>query len=349
MNIEGLSLDQMRAALIVAESGSFSAAARRLERKQSALSYAVATLERQLGVTLFDRTDGQRPKPTEVGRLLLLEMEAVVRRADEIKKQAQAAAKGLESELSMVIEDLYPATELAGLLGGFAERFPTVQLRLTVESMGGVHERVLDGKAVLGISGGYLNLPTGLIADAVSHVTRIPVASARHPLAAQSAGAGPLPRGMLLDYIQIVVTDRSTITEGHDFSVYTGRTWRVSDSALKRDLLIAGLGWGYLSEQMIAEDLARGTLRPLRVEGLRDRNTVALLVVRRRDRVLGPSARWILSRLMQTEGGRIGEINAEIATETARSRAASNGSARQGADSAKASSAQGRWRSRKTT
>src|SRR3954463_6844216 len=86
LNIEGLSLDQMRAALMVAESGSFSAAARRLSRKQSALSYAVATLEDQLGVVLFDRVDGQRPKPTEVGRLLLLEMEAVVRRADEIKK-----------------------------------------------------------------------------------------------------------------------------------------------------------------------------------------------------------------------------------------------------------------------
>src|SRR4051794_15066127 len=167
----------MRAALIVAESGSFSAAARLLDRKQSTLSYAVATLERQLGVLLFDRTDGQRPKPTEIGRLLLLEMQAVVRRADEIRKQAQAAAKGLESELSIVIDDHYPATELADLLAGFAEHFPTVQLRLTVESMGAVHERVLDGKAVLGISGGYLELPPGIIADAVSRVTRIPVAS----------------------------------------------------------------------------------------------------------------------------------------------------------------------------
>ena len=312
MNIEGLSLDQMRAALIVAESGSFSAAARRLDRKQSALSYAVATLERQLGVALFDRTDGQRPKPTEVGRLLLLEMEAVVRRAEEIKKQAQAAAKGLESELSIVIEDLYPTTELTRLLSGFAERFPTVQLRLIVEPMGGVHERVLDGKATLGISGGYLSLPTDLIADSVAHITRIPVASPRHPLAAQNSSADPLPRGMLLDHIQIVVADRSKVTEGHDFSVYTGRTWRVSDSTLKRNLLIAGLGWGYLPEQMIAEDLARGTLRPLRVEGLRDKNTVAMLVVRRRDRVLGPSARWILSRLVTT-GGQIGSVDAGTA------------------------------------
>src|SRR5689334_3729676 len=194
VNIEGLSLDQMRAALIVAESGSFSGAARRLNRKQSTLSYAVTTLERQLGVALFDRTDGQRPKPTEVGRILLLEMEAVVRRADEIKKQAQATTSGLENELGITIDAAYPASDLAALLDGFAERFPTVQVRLTVESMGAVQERVLDGTSALGISGGYLGLPASLIADAVSRVTRLPVASPRHPLAAESPA--PLPRGM---------------------------------------------------------------------------------------------------------------------------------------------------------
>ena len=50
MNIESLSIDQMRAALAVAELGSFSGAARRFSRAQSAVSYAVMTLERQLGV-----------------------------------------------------------------------------------------------------------------------------------------------------------------------------------------------------------------------------------------------------------------------------------------------------------
>ena len=89
MNIDGLSLDQMRAALAVAECGTFSAAARRFNRAQSALSYAVTTLEKQLGVQLFDRTDGLAPRPTQTGRVLLREMEVVVRHADEIKEQAR--------------------------------------------------------------------------------------------------------------------------------------------------------------------------------------------------------------------------------------------------------------------
>src|SRR5258708_24824925 len=108
----------MRVAVVVAEIGSFSDAARHLGRKQSALSYAVATLEEQLGVSLFDRSDGRRPKPTEIGRILLREMEAVLRRVDEIKKQSQAAANGLEKELSITIDSLYPSDDLVALLGG---------------------------------------------------------------------------------------------------------------------------------------------------------------------------------------------------------------------------------------
>ena len=300
MQLSGLSLDQMRAALAVAETGSFSAAARRLNRKQSAVSYAVASLERQLGVLLFERADGQAPATTEVGRLLLGEMEAVVRRSDEIKNQAKAAAAGLENELAIVINSLYPVRAFAALLAGFSEQFPTVALRLDIESMSAVQKGVLDGKYALGIAGSLPHLPPGTIGDAISEVVRIPVASPRHPLVARADAGGPLPSRMLLDHIQIVVSDRSELTRGRDFTVYTGRTWRVADLSTKYELLAAGIGWGYMPEHLVAQDLASGALRQVQVEGLRERNTLAMLVIRRRDRVLGHGARWVLSRLMST-------------------------------------------------
>ena len=136
MNVEGLSLDHMRAALAVATAGSFSAAARILHRKQSAVSYAVAKLERQLGIALFDRSDGLRPIPTPVGMALLRQIEAVVRSAEDIRNRARAAAKGLETEIFLTIDLFYPASELTALLDGFAEKFPTVPLRIEIESTG---------------------------------------------------------------------------------------------------------------------------------------------------------------------------------------------------------------------
>jgi DNA-binding transcriptional LysR family regulator len=303
MRISGLSLDQMRAALAVAETGSFSAAARRLNRKQSAVSFAVASLERQLGVSLFARANGQPPATTEVGQLLLVEMEAVVRRSDEIRKQAKAAAAGLENELAIVIDSLYPVRTFAALLDGFAALFPTVALRIDIESMGAVQRSVLDERYTLGIAGSLPHLPPGLIGDAIGDVVRIPVASPRHPLAATDGEGVPMPSRMLLDHIQIAVSDRSELTRGRDFTVYTGRTWRVSDLSTKHELLLAGLGWGYMPEHLIAKDLASGALCEVQVEGLRERNRVAMLVMRRRDRALGPASRWVLARLMRPRGG----------------------------------------------
>jgi DNA-binding transcriptional LysR family regulator len=104
---------------------------------------------------------------------------------------------------------------------------------------------------------------------------------------------------MLLDSIQVVVADRSDLTAGRDFSVYAGQVWHVTELMLKRELLIAGLGWGYMPEHLVADDIKSDRLRILRVEGLRARNNVSLIVIRRRDRFLGPAATWVLAHLMK--------------------------------------------------
>jgi DNA-binding transcriptional LysR family regulator len=299
MNTESLSLDQMRAAVTVTEAESFSGAARRLNRKQSSVSYAVSNLERELGLLLFDRLDGQPPTPTPVGRVLLREMEAVLRNAEEIKNKARAVGHGIESEVSLAIDSFYPSGAFTTIMQDFAIAFPTVAVSIAVDSMGAVQKAVMDGKSDLGIAGSYPHLPAGLLGDAVTQITRVPVASPRHPLAALPQTGNEHPYRMLLDSIQIVVADRSDLTAGRDFSVYAGRVWHVTELMLKRELLVAGLGWGYLPEHLVAEDIRSDRLRILRVEGLRARNGVGLMVIRRRDRFLGPAAAWILERLMK--------------------------------------------------
>ena len=68
--LEAVTLDQLRVLITVAEEGSFSAAARKLKRVQSAISQAMANLEGQLGLLLWDRS-AKVPKLTEQGRAIL--------------------------------------------------------------------------------------------------------------------------------------------------------------------------------------------------------------------------------------------------------------------------------------
>src|SRR6202035_4937415 len=101
--LDGVSLDQLRSFLAAVDEGSFSAAARKLRRAQSAVSELVSTLEDQIGVTLFDRS-GRYPKLTPQGAVLLADARGIMAGVDFMKARAKGIAAGLEPELSVVVD-----------------------------------------------------------------------------------------------------------------------------------------------------------------------------------------------------------------------------------------------------
>ena len=294
MNIDNLSLDQLRVFVAVVEAGSFSAAARRFGRVQSAVSYTMGTLEQQLGVELFDR-GGYRPQLTAAGQVLLGEIREIVARADRLKSQAHAIAKGLEPEVALVADVMFPIDEIGRILKAFQQTFPTVSVRLTVEALGSVAELVANRACSLGILATLPGVPSGLTGHAMTGILTLPVISPDHPMAGI---AEPIPTLVLRDQVQIVLSDRSELTKGRDFGVLSAKTWRVSDLGAKLGLLREGLGWGTMPKHVIADDLAAGRLKVLRLEAIDAAgDTLPLSAIHRTDAVLGPAARWMLERL----------------------------------------------------
>src|SRR5689334_10139701 len=140
--LDGVSLDQLRTFLAAVEEGSFSAAARRLNRAQSAVSELVGNLEAQLGVSLFDRS-GRYPALTPEGRVLLADARAVVAGVDGLKARAKGMAAGIEPELSAVLDVFFPIAAITESAKEFRERFPRTPLRLYVEALGGAYQPIL--------------------------------------------------------------------------------------------------------------------------------------------------------------------------------------------------------------
>src|SRR5580658_9625779 len=105
--LDGVTLDQVRAFVVAADEGSFSDAARRLRRTQSVVSQTLANLEGQLGVKLFDRS-GRFPVLTDQGRALLAVARAVEGNMDLFKAHAKSLAGGLEPELSVAVDVMFP-------------------------------------------------------------------------------------------------------------------------------------------------------------------------------------------------------------------------------------------------
>ena len=106
-HVDSLTLDQIRIFLAVADTGSFSKAAKQLNRAQSAVTYGIQKLEAQFGIPLFDRT-AYRPALTEAGRTLLLRARRIAEETNAFRDAARSLASGLEAELTIVLDSMFP-------------------------------------------------------------------------------------------------------------------------------------------------------------------------------------------------------------------------------------------------
>jgi DNA-binding transcriptional LysR family regulator len=290
------SLDQLHVLLAVVDSGSFAAAARRLHRATSAISYQIDHLEEQLGIALFDRAGTRKPVLTEAGRALLADVRTVSRDIERLRARVRSLSSGLESEVSLAVDVMLPTSRLVDAAQAFQRSFPSVPLRLHVEALGAVTQRVLEGTACLGISG-PLDIDTGLTEQIdAGDVELVVVAASSHPL----ARLGIIEPGAARDHVQLVLTDRSPLTAGRDFGVLGRTTWRIADLGAKHALLLAGIGWGGMPREMVQADLDAGRLVPLALpesssHGLRYR----LHLVHRTDTPPGPATAWLIARFRQ--------------------------------------------------
>jgi DNA-binding transcriptional LysR family regulator len=294
--LDGISLDQLRTFLAAVEEGSFSAAARKLSRAQSAISDLIAGLEGQLGVSLFDRS-GRYPRLTPEGQVLLADARCVVAGVDGLKARAKGMATGLEAELSAVIDVFYPFAAIAEVAKEFRERFPRTPLRLYVDTLGGVYQPVLDGRASLGVVGSLPIQPPSLASERLPSVPFTMVAAREHPLAAI---AGAIPRAELARHVQLVITDRTELTNGREFGVLSPSTWRLGDLFAKHAFLLKGLGWGGMPLHTVADDIAAGRLVTLAIEEMPAEGlALPMAAVYPAASPPGPAGRWLIERLKQ--------------------------------------------------
>lgn len=296
--------DQLRIFLAVVDSGSFAGAGRRLGRAVSVISYGIANLEAQLGVLLFEREGTRRPKLTVAGQAVLAEARTIGQGMDGLRAKVKGLLEGLEAEVNLAVDVMLPVERLAGVLRRFTAEFPTVTLRLHVEALGAVTGLVLEGRANLGISGPLAAGIEGLDRRAAGTLALVPVAAPDHPLARMD----PIPPGAAREHIQLVLTDRSPLTEGRDFSVISPRTWRLGDLGAKHALLREGIGWGNMPLPMIANDLAAGALVRLALPE-QPGGSYGFTGIWRRDLPPGPAATWLLEQFVGPAGAGMAQVD----------------------------------------
>lgn len=290
--LDGVTLDQLRIFVAAVDEGSFSAAGRKLGRTQSVISQTIANLEGQLGVELFDRS-GRIPGLTADGKNLLTSARTIVRDVDFMKARAKGLSGGLESELSIVIDVMFPQEQLTSALKDFRQLFPDTTLHLHVEALGAVASMVLDGHCSMGILGSLPVLPPALERERLLGVPFVTVVGASSSLAIRN-------RLLTLDEVQaepqLVLSDRSSLTQGEDFGVQGQTIWRLGDLGAKHAFLRAGLGWGHMPHFLVEQDLKDGRLIRVEIDGPPP-GIMPMYAIYRTDVLPGPAARWLIEQL----------------------------------------------------
>jgi len=293
--LDGVSLDQLRTFIAVADEKSFSAAGRRLRRAQSVVSQTIANLEGQLGVKLFDR-NARLPVLTDNGRALLSDARAVVGDVDVLKARAKNLAGGFEAKLSVAVDATFPPALLTAAVAAFQREFPSTLLNFEVESSA-VVEPVFDGRCVLSLVSSWSRLRSNVVSESLLTVSAPTVVSPLHPLATFHA---PIPATVLATHIQLIHMDPADVSPNRVSAIQCARFWRLSHLGAKLAFLRAGLGYGALPLHVIEPDLASGALVQIILEDAPPEGfVIAMSAIYRTDNPPGPAGRWFIERLKQ--------------------------------------------------
>ncbi|MES2312280.1 MAG: LysR family transcriptional regulator [Pseudomonadota bacterium] len=256
--LDNVTINQLRSFVAVCDQGSFSGAARKLSRAQSAISHAIKALERAFDVELFDRNT-RKAQLTAAGRSLLPDARAVISRTEEMKTRAGSIVRAGAPQLSVAIDVYFPRAHLIDGLRTLQAEFPTAAINLRITTMQGGERLVLEKVCALAVT--IENVPE-VNPDAMERrwlceAKMVTVCAPSHPLA---SAPKPIPVDEFGRHVQIVVTDNQPEAEKTQQGVAGKRLWLVNDLGAKRDFLKAGLGWGHLPRHLIGEDLASGEL-----------------------------------------------------------------------------------------
>ena len=292
--LDGVSLDQLKTFIASVDEGSFSAAARKLHRAQSVISDLVSALEAQIGVQLFDRS-ARYPRLTPDGIALLADARGIVAGVDFMRARAKGLSSGLESELSVVVDMHFPLEKITNTANAFRKQFPGTPFRLFVEALGAVHQRVLDGSASVGVALGLPNVSPLLSSERLDEVAMVMVVARHHPLATFK---GIVPKAELAKHIQLVLSDKSNLSAGIEFTVISPSIWRFADLFAKQAFLLKGLGWGGMPAHTVERDIAEGKLVTILIDEVPPAGTIVpMAAVYLTASPPGPAGRWFIERL----------------------------------------------------
>ena len=276
-------LEQWAVLAAVVDEGGFAAAASRLNRSQSAISYSIARLQESLDLALLV-VEGRKSVLTPHGQTLLARGRLLVKELDTLEALARSLKQGWESELKLIVDAAFPRARLLDIVAELQSSCPGTQIQAADVVLSGAEQAILEGSGDLVVTS---RVPPGYLSDWLLDVNFVAAARADHPLLRLGR---ELTSDDLVRHVQAVVRDSGTSQPRDEGWLGSERRFTVSSMDASLATVLAGLAYAWLPEHLLDEPLRSGALRRLPLVSGASRK-VSLHMVLVHAEVVGPAAR----------------------------------------------------------
>lgn len=293
--VDALDPARLRLLVEVDRRGSISAAAEACRVSQPSATKQLKTLEAALGERLVER-NGRASQLTEAGQIVVGHATRVLDTLQGLEEELEALRGAETGTLALAASTTSGAYVMPSILQCFADRHPGVHVDISIGSSAWVAERIAKREFSLGIAG-EITFPAGVRAEPFLDDELVGIAApGRLKLRRGKAAPAELERWTLLvreaGSSTRAVADRYLARAG----CHPANRWELdSNEAIKRSVR-AGLGIGFVSKLVVADEIDRGELVDFRIEGTEPmRRSIHLLLPDDRDST--PSERAFIATL----------------------------------------------------
>ncbi|XGC80281.1 LysR family transcriptional regulator [Bdellovibrio bacteriovorus] len=278
-----MTLDQLQVLQTIVKLGSFRAASQELHRAQSAVSYAIRTLESELDFKLFTR-DQYRPQLTPQGRAFLKKADDLIFQLSELQETAEFLKRGHEPIIRLAVSALWPLPSLISALKEFKAKFPHTEIKIIHDVLSN-DEQLLEDHADIAL-GHIFNEQSLLVAEELFTVNMVAVCSADHPLAKFK---GKATTQELAKHPQIIMSSTVKSSNRSAAIINPDNVISVQDYLTKKEFLVAGLGWGRMPEHLVKEEIKKKSL----VTVINKPHVTTVHIARHSQKELGPCGKFL--------------------------------------------------------
>ncbi len=290
-----ITLEQWLTFKTVVDEGSYAKAAEVLNKSQSSVSYGMQQMAQHLASPVLEQ-QGRKAVITAAGQTLYRHADELLKHALTMERIAEDMAAGVEDSITIALDALAPRSPVFEALQVLAQKYPRTRVKILETTLSGTDEALLSGAAHIAITA---KIPPGFLADPLMQVKMYAVASAGHTLAALNQKNGVVTEADLSTARQIVIRDTGQKREQDAGWLGAHQRWTFSHFATSIHAVEMGLGFAFLPEHFIVQQLQSGQLVKLALNPNGERH-LSLSLVQVSHYASGPAAKTVANALKES-------------------------------------------------